>query len=159
MCCGRSSGRSWTVPASPFSHGGLPGYCLLRPLSDSSLGERVDAGSRFRPLEGMSCRTRGRGPPELLGRMVEPERFTIWRLSFDSRKCQTLRVPQQSWGVYLRLIIGQWFVIFLNLNRGKALNEAQRLNDLNGAKRLRINPLMVSPSNHWAVWNWLRSFR
>jgi hypothetical protein len=28
--------------------------------------------------------------------LVEPERFTIWRLSFDSRKCQTLRVPQQS---------------------------------------------------------------
>src|SRR5262249_33615903 len=31
--------------------------------------------------------------------------------------------------------------------------------DLNGAEQLRINPLMVSPSNHWAVWNWLRSFR
>ena len=26
-------------------------------------------------------------------------------------------------------------------------------NDLNGAKRLRINPLMVSPSNHWNDWN------
>jgi hypothetical protein len=30
------------------------------------------------------------------------------------------------------------------LNRRKALNEAQRL---------RINPLMVSPSNHWNDWN------
>jgi hypothetical protein len=30
--------------------------------------------------------------------LLEPERFTIGRLSFDSRKCQTLRVPQQSWG-------------------------------------------------------------
>src|SRR6266404_1034283 len=36
--------------------------------------------------------------------LVEPERFTIWRLSFDSRKCQTLRVPPAELGVYLRLI-------------------------------------------------------
>jgi len=35
--------------------------------------------------------------------LVEPERFTIWRLSFDSCKCQTLRPPAEL-GVYLRLI-------------------------------------------------------
>jgi hypothetical protein len=29
-------------------------------------------------------------------------------------------------------------------------------NVLNGAKRLRINPLMVSPSNHWNDWNRVR---
>src|SRR5262245_29812156 len=62
MCCGRLSGRSWTGSASPFSHGGLPGYSLRRPVSDCSLGERVDAGPRCGPSEGMSCRTRGRGP-------------------------------------------------------------------------------------------------
>ena len=43
------------------------------------------------------------------------------------------------------------------------MNGAKRLNDwngsnglipvMNGAQRLRINPLMVSPSNHWNVWN------
>jgi hypothetical protein len=29
---------------------------------------------------------------------LSPERFTVWRLSLDSRKSQTWRVPQQSWG-------------------------------------------------------------
>src|SRR5215813_15152817 len=30
---------------------------------------------------------------------LSPERFTDWRLSLDSRNCQTFRVPQQSWGL------------------------------------------------------------
>src|SRR5215468_3879498 len=37
--------------------GGLPGSCLLRPASDSSLGERVDAVPRYPLLPRMSCQS------------------------------------------------------------------------------------------------------
>jgi len=33
------------------------------------------------------------------------------------------------------------------------LERLERTGVLPGAKRLRINPLMVSPSNHWNDWN------
>jgi len=71
-------------------------------------------------------------------------------IRFGERSAWLERLEQLNFGTSgTRMSLGR-------LERSEAVELLERLEwtgVLPGAKRLRINPLMVSPSNHWNVWN------
>jgi len=88
----------------PLSAGLNPGWSALVPVSPTRKYFSCDT-SGWIPHDiciPILCALDSLCSVSLSLLLVEPERFTIWRLSFDSRKCQTLRVPSRA-GVLLSI--------------------------------------------------------